>query len=224
MSMLRNLKSLFVVVDEEAAAAEAPAKKTAAKEAAPKQATPAHTARPQAEAVPGKPDQRFMEILFAAMEAANLDGFDYLEYRQSLKSLEKMPMDEPTRYKSAFAMAQTMGATPQRLEESARHYLDVLKQEEAKFDQALQAQQQRQVAAKLDRIKALEAETEAKAAEIQRLTAQIEASRTEMAGLEGEIGEATAKIASTHNDFEASYQALAGLIQRDLENVSKYLK
>ena len=40
-----------------------------------------------------------------------------------------MPMDEQTRFQSAFAMAQTLGATTEHLMHSANHYLEILKKE-----------------------------------------------------------------------------------------------
>ena len=76
---------------------------------------------------PGKVNDKFTEVLFSAMERDNQEGFDYLEFKQSLRSLEKMPMDEATRYQSALAMAKTLGANPVLLQQSAAHYLNVLK-------------------------------------------------------------------------------------------------
>ena len=74
-----------------------------------------------------------MDVLAEALQNNNIDGVDYFEFRQSLLSLSKISMDEKTRYQSAFAMAQAMGATPKQLIETAEHYLNVLKNEEHKF-------------------------------------------------------------------------------------------
>ena len=127
--MLKNLKSLFIV--EEQNAPEKPAED-------PKPTvTPSPKIAESREGDPGKITQKFIEVLFKAMESNNLDGFDYLEFKQSLQSLSKMPMDEATRFRSAFAMAETMGATTQQLLSSANHYIDVLKSEETKFEKAL---------------------------------------------------------------------------------------
>ena len=78
------------------------------------------------------------------MEKANIEGFDYLEYKQSLKSLAKMPMDERTRFQSAYAMAQTMGASVGHLIKTAQHYIDILAAEEKKFETALANQKKLQ--------------------------------------------------------------------------------
>lgn len=173
---------------------------------------------------PGKVSAKFMEVLFSAMEKANLPGVDYLEYRTSLKSLEKMPMDEPVRYKSAFAMAQAMGATPQKLIDSATHYMDVLKTEESKFEQALQHQISDRIGNRQEMINNLELAIQQKTEQIKKLTQEIEQHRQEMEKLSAEIKEATSKVETTKNDFIASYNALVTQIQVDVENMKKYLK
>jgi hypothetical protein len=100
-------------------------------ESAPKPATTTTNVVPLAPAsVSGKVSDKFYDILFGAMEANNQEGFDYLEYKKSLQTLSKMPMDEQTRYASAFAAAQAMGITASKLNESAQFYLNILKSEE----------------------------------------------------------------------------------------------
>ena len=103
--MFKNLKSLFIEETEDGS------KKDQTEEIEPLGKTVKGNASTPTvpvygmKASPGKVSTKFMEILFKAMEDNNLDGFDYLEFKQSLKSLEKMPMDETTRFKSAFDMA-----------------------------------------------------------------------------------------------------------------------
>ena len=103
--MFKNLKSLFIEnVDDGSKKEKIEEPKPVEKNTKNKKVTQP-VAKAAFQASPGKVSSKFMEILFKAMEDNNLDGFDYLEFKQSLKSLEKMPMDEQTRFKSAFAMA-----------------------------------------------------------------------------------------------------------------------
>lgn len=224
--MLKNLKSLFIVEDEESKkptkgkkqAVEQPKKAgTSAKSSASSVPTPATPS-------PGKVSSKFINILLKAMDANNLDGFDYLEFKQSLKSLEKMPMDDATRYQSAFAMAQTMGATPQKLMETAQHYLKVLANEEKKFEEALVAQRQKQIGSKESQIKKLEEIVTSKANQIKQLTKEIEDHQKKANALKKEIGGAVVKVENTKNDFIASYKKLIGQIAADVESMKKYLK
>eukprot|EP01024_Parvocaulis_polyphysoides_P041539 TRINITY_DN38103_c0_g1_i1.p1 TRINITY_DN38103_c0_g1~~TRINITY_DN38103_c0_g1_i1.p1 ORF type:complete len:222 (-),score=40.42 TRINITY_DN38103_c0_g1_i1:26-691(-) len=221
--MFKNLKSLFIIEEEE------DPKPGKAQSEKPQQKKPPVTeGGPQiAESKagePGKVTRKFMDVLLKAMEKQNIEGFDYLEYKQSLASLAKMPMDEPTRYRSAFAMAQTMGAKPAHLMQTVQHYMDVLKTEEDKFEQALAAQTQKQVGDKKVKIKDLEVVIKNKAEKIKALTKEIEGHQQQVGQLQKQIKEASVKGETTKNDFIASYNALVTQINTDLENLKKYLK
>lgn len=228
--MFKNLKSLFVIEEEDPADQneEKPSVRKPAAKSSPPPRTEGAAAGPAVSESkagdPGKVTQQFTNVLFKAMNQNNLDGFDYLEYKQSLNSLKKMPMDEPTRYQSAFAMAQTMGATPAALLQTAQHYVDVLKREEEKFDQAVNKQQDLQIGSKEQAINKLEETIKAKAEQIKRLTQEIEQHQKERDQLKNEIKEAVVKVESTKNDFIASYNNLVGQIHEDMENIKKYLK
>lgn len=226
--MFKNLKSLFVIEDEEAAAA---GKATRKEQANSKSATRSTVSASEDNIVsesaagePGKITPKFMDILLKAMETQNLDGFDYLEYKQSLRSLEKMPMDEATRYQSAYAMAQTMGATPDKLVKTAQHYVDVLKKEELKFEEALANQQKTQIGSKQGEIGKLEEVIQQKAEQIKQLTKEIEEHQRRSEQLKKEIKQASGKVESTKNNFIASYNALVAQINQDMDRMRKYLK
>lgn len=215
---LKSIKSLFIVEDPNAPAK--PAEPNV--EPSNQPAAPVNFDLPPSR--PGEANPKFLEVLLGAMEKANLPGVDYLEYRGSLKSLEKMPMDEQVRYQSAFAMAQAMGATPQKLVESAGHYVDVLKSEQAKFDQALRNQTAERIGNRQSMMNNLDATLKQKAEQIKKLTQEMEQHRAEMEKLEAEIKDATSKVAATQADFVASYQLLVSQINQDVENMKKFLK
>ncbi|MCB0642063.1 MAG: hypothetical protein KDC44_10505 [Phaeodactylibacter sp.] len=218
------MKSLFLVEDENATAEKTatPSKPTSS-ESAPSAPQPTSTARPHS-AGPGQIDDKFLQVLFKAMEQANIQGFDYLEYKQSLRNLAKMPMDEATRYQSAYAMAQTLGATPQQLVETANHYLKVLQAEEQKFGQALNSQKDQQIGQRVEQLKSLQAAAAEKAKMIDVLKKEIADLEEKQKALQSTIEEATVKVESTKNDFVASYQSLVAQIVQDVEKMKQYLK
>ena len=228
MGLGDRLKSLFVIEEGTSSNKAKKSKKTTKKETSPKatstKAAPTKSDKaPATTADPGQVTAKFMEILLAAMDKKNLDGFDYLEYKQSLKSLENMPMDEPTRYKSAFAMAKTMGATPDMLVKTAGHYINVLKNEEKKFGQALVAQRAKQVGGREKQIKNLETGIQKKAEMIKKLTEEIEQDQKSLAAMKSEISGAVLKVETTKNNFIASFNALVATIQKDIDNMKQYL-
>ena len=101
----------------------------------------------------GTVDDKLLGVLASAIQKANIDGFDYLEYKESIKSLEKMDMSEATRFQSALAMAKTMGANPQRLIQSAEYYLGVLDEERKKFGEVMEHQRKGKIGDKGERVK-----------------------------------------------------------------------
>lgn len=222
--MFKNLKSLFIEEDATSEKVEKSHPPQAEKQV--KNTGPIESPRvaESDEGDPGQVTQRFSEILLKAMEVNNLNGFDYLEYKQSLQSLAKMPMDEATRYQSAFAMAQTMGATPGKLIETAQHYISVLQNEEKKFEEALAHQTTVQIGSKQQEIGAIEESISKKSEQIKKLTQEIQAEQQRATEMKNEIQEAAKKVQTTKNDFIASFNSLVEKINKDIQNMSKYLK
>ena len=172
----------------------------------------------------GAVTDKFMEILSSALERNNQPGFDYFEFSQALKNLEKMPMDEVTRFQSAYAMAQAMGATPQKLAESAQYYLQVLGAEQSKFNEAHAQQRSRMIGGREEEIKNLEATIQQKTEQIKQLTLQIEEHRQRSDQMRQEISDSTIKIENTKADFEATFTSVAGKIQEDLAKIQQHLR
>lgn len=212
--MLKKIKSIFIVDDEPSASSAAPA---------PQSHTPAPIPVAPADKSKGAVSEKFMEVLTQAVNDSNQPGFDYLEFRQALHNLAKMPMDEPTRIQSAYAMAQTLGVTAPKLIESARFYLGILNNERQKFDDAHAQQRARLIGNREEEARRLHAESEHKQAEIERLTREIAANKARIEQLEREIGEVASKIESTKADFDATFAVVSGQIEQDIEKLSKYL-
>jgi hypothetical protein len=226
---LSKLKGVFIAEDPNQPKTQAPqntAPQATSKERAsvsppPSVSQPAYV--PTANAT-GTVNDKFMEVLFKAMEGANIDGFDYFEFKQSLNNLQKVPMDEATRFKSAYAMAQTMGATSDKLISTASHYLGVLQQESNKFSDAANNQINNQIGNKKAQIENFELVIRQKAEQIKKMTEEIDQHRKEMEQLKQDIAQASSKVTQTKADFEASYNLLVSYIQSDINNMKQYLK
>ena len=233
--MFKKLKGLFISEDEnelQKALQKKAAQETASQEdtsASAQTETPSNPTPPTAASyetpanTSGAVNDKFINILFGAMEKANTPGFDYIEYKQSLRNLAKMPMDEATRFKSAYATAQTMGATPQKLIDAAQHYVNVLSAEEKKFKAALLNQRSRQIGDKEQTIKNMSGQIKMKEQKIAEFTKEIEADKKKMESMNSEISGASVKMEKTQNDFVASYNALVGQIKTDAEKIKQYL-
>lgn len=215
---LKNIKSLFIIEEEIKPEAAVPENTEKQKPETPVKGTVTPSVSE------GKVNEKFIGVLFEAMSLNNLEGFDYIEFKQSLKSLANMPMDETTRYKSAFAMAQTMGVNAEKLIASANHYLAILQTENDKFAEAVNKQRVQQIGNKEEQITQLDQAIKQKTEQIRQLTLEMEQHTAEMEKLKAEISHATVKVESTKNDFIVSFQTLTAQINADIENMKKYLK
>ncbi len=224
--MFKKIKSLFVVEgpagevvsnDEEALGSEAKANKSTRPEVSTSIISTNTTIGK------GQPDQKFTDLLLKAIESNNMEGFDYLEYKNSLKSIEQVIPDESMRYKSAFEMAKTMGLTKEKLIQSATHYINVLVSEDKKFRDAVENQKTKQIQGRTDQIQALEKSISEKQQLIEKMTKEIEASKTQLDTFRNEINDAVVKIDLTNQQFVASYQLVQGQIQEDIDKIKSNL-
>lgn len=228
-----NIRSIFF---EDEPTPKSTAKTPAAKQPeagsspAPSSSPPAPAAAPstgtssEAGPVTGGVNDRFVKVLMAAMEAVNLPGFDYLEYKKSLQNLKKMNFTDDVRYQTAYAAAQSMGVTPGQLIDSAQHYLNTLEKEQQKFATALSGQRAQQVSSKQDQLKQLDASIAQQEAKIKELQAQIQRTKAKQEKLQQDIAKSNTKLQQTQADFETTYNVLVNGVQQDVEKMKQYLK
>ena len=57
----------------------------------------------------GDEQDKFSVALVKALKSSAQPGFDYLKFKQSVKTMADMNMDTETSFKSAFATASTHG-------------------------------------------------------------------------------------------------------------------
>ncbi len=168
-------------------------------------------------------DQKSVEFLTNALEKSNLPGFDYIEFKQSLGALAQMNLDEETAFKSAFATASTVGLTKMKLLETAEHYKKVLKDEKTQFDVALQKQMSQRVASKEQEIEKLKEQITKHEEKIAQLREQIDKYQSTIDGADAQIQKAKQKIDSTRISFEGTHQSIINQVEKDIENIQRYL-
>jgi chromosome segregation ATPase len=212
--MLKNLKSLFIIQEEEVKEEEKKTSTKAENAAAPLQKT----------------EQTEMAIssivsrLFTSIEESNQPGFDYFEYKTALKSMEGMPMDEATKFKSAFATASTLGITIQNLVESANFYLKVLENEKAKFASATDQQFKLNIDKKIEEIEIFKKLIADKEEQINKLKGEIGDHYAKLDGLNQHITESKRKIEQTKGSFEMAYSQIKVQMDDDVKKINQYLK
>ncbi len=220
--MFKKLKSIFIVEEDPGAKTNPQAPATTSKE---KSQDPSPVVKPHFDKskVKGKPNEKFLNLLLGAIEEHNMDSFDYLEYKQALQNLANMNMDEETKYKSAMAMAKTMGTDKAKLFNSASHYLNVLKKEETKFLEAFKKQQSQKLEARKKSIHDLKEAIVMKEKKIKELNEQIDAHRIDLANEEKAMNKTHAKVENTKDSFYHAFHVVADQISNDLEKMKKFL-
>lgn len=234
----KNLKSLFVV-EEDGSNKEAPKEKTPktketkddssegnsivkAGSEEKNETIPTSSASKNTTAVKGEIKQQFVEHLLKAIETNNLDGIDYLEFKNTLQSFAKMPMDENLRFQSALTAVKTMGASEQKILDSAQFYLDILAKEEASFMNAVKRGKSQKVDGELQRIEQLKAQREEKVKQIEKMKADIENITKEINGVSEKVMDDQIKIDTKRNHFYASYEFVVNQIKADISNLKKH--
>lgn len=214
MLNIKNLKSLFIE-EEEATAADASASNSSEKNSSSRDAAPVANS--------GASDQRIMSALLKALEENNMDGFDFLEFKNSLKALSQMPLDEATKFRSAFATASTMGVTVAKLLDSVDYYKKVLMAEKDKFNKTLQDQMNDNVTAKEKQADTLTDTIKKKSDTIAQLTREINAHQADLLKTKSSIAEAKVKIDTTKDNFQSTYNSLIKQINDDAAAIKNYL-
>lgn len=222
--MFKKIKSIFVI-DE---SPEASAEMSDAQDSSSTQVSSGTTATPAAPSPTisgesGKPDQKFTDLLLKAIESNNFDGFDYLEYKNSLKSIEAVIPDEGMRFKSAFEMAKTMGLSKDKLIQSAEGYLNILVSEDKKFKDALENQKAKQIQGRSDQLASIEKSILDKQKMIENLNKEIEASKNQLSSVRNEINDAVVRIDVTNQQFVASYNLVYNQIYQDIQKIKSNL-
>ena len=218
--MLKKLKRIFVVEEE---AGPAPPDKKGHPESNKKESGNPSLKVKVPKGSKRKPDEKFVNMLLKAIEENNIDEFDYIEFKQSVQSLNKVESDEGQRFRNAFAMANAMGLTKNKLFSSAKHYVKVLDKEEKKFSEAFEAQKNKQVSDREAKSEHLEQSIKSKQEQILKLQEEIEVENKQLSSIESDISKALAKVESTKDGFYAAYNMVLQQIKDDLDKISSYI-
>lgn len=225
-NMLKKLKSIFII--EEAQSSSVPTAQTTeqpgTEEKKPTSDPVLSVQRPAVSRVSSdKGDNKFNQILLKVLEDNNIDGFDYLEFKNSVLSLSKAIPDEATQFKSAYEVGKTMGVTKEKLLDTARHYARMLEQEESKFQQAFENQKQQQLHGREEDIKKHEAEIVSIEKKIQDLNESIHHHNKTIEELRKAMVESAEKLSQTHGAFHSSYVKIHDKITSDITKIQNLL-
>jgi len=229
--MLKKLKSLFIVEEDkvESKAKNEP-KKTVEKEVKPLN-TVREEKKIQFDQVKDEnlkfdleSDTKFSEKLLMAIEKKNQSGFDYIEFKKAVKALNKMQMDEATKYKSAFATASTIGVTLPKLVESVKFYISVIDNENNNFLNSFDKNYKFKIAGREKEIEDCATSIEEKENQIKVLNEEINKKKKELDELRFKLDDSKNNMEKTQHGFKNAYYNLRGQFESDIQKMEKYLK
>lgn len=189
----------------------------------PQEETPAPASTTPAAPVTGVEDQKINDSLMQAIVEANQDGFDYFEFAQLLTQLKPTIPSEQMLFQTAFTSGKVMGASKQKLIETAAHYLKVLLQKKEEFETAVQGQTDQTVTSLGLELQNVDEAVETKNAMIQKLTDEINELAASKTDISNSIAENKAKIEKVQANFVATYNKISSRIQGDVEKINKYV-
>ncbi len=215
--MFKNIKSLFVVSEEQQKNANTETQSTS-QPVSENNFTKAQTPSK------GTIDNAILDKLLQALEDNNQPGFDYFEFRKAMLTLVALPMDEATKFQSTFATAATMGVTLEKLLDSIEFYKKVLSNEEDNFTKAIKEQTTINISNKQKEKDTITASIKEKSDKIQKLTEEIRAHQSEILQLTNAIESSELKIKDTSLNFETSLNVIKNQLEQDSIKLKQYIK
>jgi uncharacterized coiled-coil protein SlyX len=166
----------------------------------------------------------FLEQLKEAMEKSDLPGQQtYLAFSKALSNMDKLPMDEATKFQAAFATLQATGCDVNQLLDSFHYFDGILDSEKDKFEEALHATIGDSVIKKENEIKQLTDENAGHSAQIQQLTETITANQRNIAALQTGLADVNGKLKQKENSFMSAYRSMKDQLQTDARKINTYL-
>ena len=168
-------------------------------------------------------DERSMSFLIKALQKNNIEGFDYIEFKQSLKKLKSLSIENETAVKSAFATASTMGLSKEKLISSAKHYKKVLIDEKKEFEKAMQNQINQRISVKKQQSEKLASKVEELKEKVVEINQKISQYKERIDTTTKDIENAESRITETKSKFENTHKQILQEISDDIDNYSKTL-
>ena len=168
-------------------------------------------------------DERFANVLMQALEDKNLDGFDYLEFKQSVAKLEEIGMDHDTALRSAFATGSTVGLTLEKLVKTAKYYTEVLQAEKSKFMNSLEKHLMSNVENKAKETSDLKKKIANWEAKIEQLQAEVNKAKEKINSADSLINQAKEKASMNQKGFDDALEVITGAILQDVQDITRVL-
>jgi hypothetical protein len=171
-------------------------------------------------------DRKFVDHFVKLLEKSNQPGHDYFEFKQALKSMEGLGLDEQKQYLASWASFKAMGGFSDAsvLAESANHYVKVLDQDRISFLKDVQKAIDDRVGSLNQELNTLQDDTKAYAKQIMELQEKINSNGQRVTTINGEIQEQSQKINENRDSYDITYQSFVEQLNSDISKIKTFLK
>ncbi len=181
---------------------------------------------PATVAATGSVDTKFADHFAEVLGKTNLKGPDYFEFRETLRSLSSLGLDEEKRFQAAWASFKALGGVSEVavLTNTASQYLSALSADREAFLKSVDAALAEKVGGLQQEQKTLQAENDSLSKQITELENRIRANGDRLSKIGGEIEQQSGKLAQNKASYEATHAHFTDQIKGDVSKIGSYLK
>lgn len=171
-------------------------------------------------------DRKFVEHFVELLEKSNQPGHDYFEFKQALKSMEGLGLDEEKQYLASWASFKAMGgfSDAQSLVESADKYVKVLDLDRVHFLKDVDKAINERVGVLHKEVNTLQESNSAYSRQIKELQEKINANTKQIATITNDIQEQSQKLTDNRDSYDITYQSFVEQLKADIAKIKNYLK
>ncbi|MEK6829522.1 MAG: hypothetical protein AABY15_05340 [Nanoarchaeota archaeon] len=171
-------------------------------------------------------DKRFSDALQQAIAENNIQGIDYFEFSQALKSMSGAGLNEAIGFQTIFTTLKVGDAsfTKEKLLSSIDHYVGVLKKEEQEFKNELLAKTEQDVTSRRNRVASLNSENQELLMQIQSINEKIAKNQEEALALNSEASNSEAVIGQTNKNFITTLAHVVSGLETDKLKIGQLIK
>lgn len=179
-----------------------------------------------ASTVSGTVDTKFVDHFAGVLSKTNLQGPDYFEFREIVRSLANLGLPEEKQFQAAWASFKAMASLgdPAVLGTAANQYLAALGTDRDAFLKSVETALNERVDGLQTEQKQLLADNEAINKQLADLQQRAVKNNDRLAQIGGEVTEQTTRISQNRANFETTYATFTDQIKADVAKIASYLK
>jgi len=168
-------------------------------------------------------NQEIYDKIMTVLDKNNIDGFDYYEFKQSIANSSAMPLPEPDKFRTIFAMAQPFGVSKDKLLSSIDFYLSKLDEHKAGFQGYIQSLRDQEVVAREQKQALNQQQIQQKSDMIRQLTDEINLLTQDNATLATEVYTQTSQINAKEQSFSTTFEVVVKQLNDDKGKIDTYI-